>query len=203
MTSPPSRREFLAAIGTTTGLTGLSGCLSGGLPGSGRNVDQTLYIGAYHWGFVLLDADGNEHDQLVLDRGTTIRLVAFNTNAEQALEKLPPSVQNAMPEHHELEERNEDRIPHPQNGDMHELLDEANERYPNHSVAVMPSGGNHMGGGMWDGMMMHPLALPRDATRPRVATMTASRRGDYTLSCMTNCGYGHAYMDLDGAIVVR
>ncbi|WP_435158576.1 hypothetical protein [Haladaptatus sp. DFWS20] len=151
-----------------------------------------------------MDADGDEiHDHVVLDRGTAIRLVAFNTNAEQALDKLPSTVQNRIPEHHELEERNEQRIPPPKRGDLHTLLEEANERYPNHSVAVMPSGGNHMGGGMGGGMMMHPLALPRDATKPTAAIMRASRRGDYTLSCLTYCGYGHPYMDLDGALVVR
>ncbi|GAA0197475.1 hypothetical protein ACFFQF_20735 [Haladaptatus pallidirubidus] len=150
-----------------------------------------------------MDADGNEHDQVVLDRETAVRLVAFNTNAEQALDKLPSTVQNTIPEHHELEERNKQRIPPPKSGNLHTLLEEANERYPNHCVVVMPSGGNHMGGGMGSGIMMHPLALPHNATKPTAATMRASRRGDYTLSCLTYCGYGHPYMDLDGALVVR
>lgn len=192
----------MTALGATVGLTGFSGCLSGGLPGSGGPVDQTLYVGAYHWGFVLVDEAGDEREQVVLDRGTSIRLVAFNTGAEQALETLPTSVRTALPAHHELEERNEDRIPPPSDSELHELLEEANERYPDHSVAMTPSGGHHMGGGMGGGMM-RSLALPRDATRPTTTTVTAARRGDYTLSCLTYCGYGHAYMDLDDALVVR
>lgn len=192
-----SRRQFLASLGGA-GLAGLAGCLSGGVPWN-RAVDRTLYIGAYHWGFVLVDDGGEERDQVILDRGTAIRLVAFNTGAERALENLPDAVRNAIPDHHELEERNEGRIPPPQDGDFHEVLEEANERYPDHSLAVMASGRNHMGGGM----MLHAIALPHDATEPTTATLTASRRGDYTLSCMTACGYGHVYMDRDGALVVR
>lgn len=198
-----SRRKFLTALGATAGATTLSGCLSGGLPGSGGSVDRTVFVGAYHWGFILLDEDGEERERMALDCGSSLRLVAFNTGAEQALETLPASVRNSIPDHHELEERNEGRISPPSSGDLHELLEEANEQYPDHSVAVMPSGGNHMGGGMGGGMMMHPIGLPHDATRATTATLAASQRGDYTLSCLTYCGYGHAYMDLDGALVVR
>lgn len=198
-----SRREFLTALGTTAGVTALTGCLSDGLPGSGGSVDRTIYVGAYHWGFVLLDEDGEERERMVLDRGTSLRLVAFNTGAERALGTLPTAVREAVPEHEALEDRTEDRIPPPSSGELHELLEEANDRYPDHSVAVMPSGGNHMGGGMGGGMMMHPVALPHNARRPTNATLAASQRGDYTLSCLTYCGYGHPYMDVDGAFVVR
>lgn len=198
MTPPTRRRAFLTTLGSA-GLTGLAGCLSGGLPGSGGSIDRTLYVGSYHWGFVLLDDTGAERERIVLYRGTSFRLVAFDTSAEQALETLPTSVQEAIPDHHELEERTEGRIPPPSTGDLHELLADANERYPDHSVAVMSSGGNHM----WGGMMMHPLELPHNARRPTTTTLIASRRGDYTLSCLTYCGYGHAYMDLDGALLVR
>lgn len=197
MASTSSRRRFLATLGGT-GLAGLAGCVSGGLPWS-ESVDRTLYVGTYHWGFVLADDSGEERDQVVLDRNTRVRLVAFNTGAEQALEKLPDAVRNAIPDHHELEERNEGRMPVPRHGDFHEALEDANERYPDHSLAVMASGRNHMGGGM----MLHAIALPHDATEPTTATLAASRQGDYTFSCMTACGYGHVYMDRAGALVVR
>jgi heme/copper-type cytochrome/quinol oxidase subunit 2 len=38
---------------------------------------------------------------------------------------------------------------------------------------------------------------------PTTARITASQRGDFTLACLTYCGYGHPYMELDGALVVR
>lgn len=197
------RRRFLAALGASAGVAGLSGCVSGGPAGGRRSVDRTLYVGAYHWGFVLLDGSGTERDRVVLDRETSFRLVAFNTSAEEALETLPARVRDAVPDHHDLEARNEERVPPPRGRDLHEALEEANERYPDHSVALMPSGWNHMRGGRGGGTMMHPIALPHTATRPATVTLTATQRGDYTFSCMTYCGYGHDYMDLDGGLVVR
>ena len=200
---PASRRGFIRTLGAAAGLAGLSGCSSDGIPGSGGSIDQTVYVGAYHWGFILLDEDGEEREQIVLNRDTSLRLVAFNTGAKRALETLPTAVRKAVPEHETLEERNEARIPHSSSDGLHELLEEANERYPDHSVAVMESGRNHMGSGMWDGMTMHPIELLHDATRPTTATLSASQQGDYTLSCLTDCGYGHTYMDRDSALVVR
>ncbi|MFC3959486.1 hypothetical protein [Halovivax cerinus] len=197
--APATRRGFLSTLGSTAGIAGIAGCLSDRLPGGDGSVDRTVYIGAYHWGFILVDEGGAEREQIAVDRGTSIELVAFNTGAEQAFESLPASVRSAVPEHHELEERNEERIPAPNDGDLHEALEAANDRYPDHSVTVVPSGGNHMG----SGIRMHPLALPTDTTRPTVDTVTASQRGDYTLSCMTYCGYGHPYMYLDGGLIVR
>ena len=198
----PSRRQFLSTVAASASLVGTAGCVGTGFPGGDGTPDRSVYVGGYHWGFVLLDEDGNEHEQLVLDPGTRVRLVAFNTSAEDAISPLPQAVQNAVPGHESLEERNEERIPSPPSGEMHEALEEANERYPNHSLSVMPSGWNHMRGPMDGGMMLHPIPLPRAASQPTIAGIRASQRGDYTLSCLEYCGYGHPYMELDGAFVV-
>ncbi|WP_254533345.1 hypothetical protein [Natrinema gelatinilyticum] len=189
------RREFLTALGA--GIASLSGCV-GNLPGSGDGVDRTIYVGAYHWGFVMFDDLGEEQERISLQRNDILRVVSFNTGASQAVQSLPASIQEALPGHEALEERNEERIPPPADGDFHELLEEANEQYPDHSLAIMPSGQDHMGGGM----MMHSVALPRSATRPAVRQLGATRRDDYTLSCLTDCGYGHPYMEVDDGIVV-
>jgi hypothetical protein len=77
-----------------------------------------VYVGPYHWGFILLDDTGTEHDRIVFDRGDSVEIVAFNTSAETALEKLPSTVREAIPDHETLEERNEERIPPPPNGDF-------------------------------------------------------------------------------------
>lgn len=194
------RRAFLLATGGA--VASLSGCASTRFPGGGgTNADTTLYVGSYHWGFVLLDDSGAEREQVVLEPGSVVDIVGFNTSAETALEALPTDVRDSIPNHEALEERNEERIPQPPSGDFHEALEVANEQYPNHSLAVMPSGRN-MGGGM-GGMMLHPIPLPADATSPTTARLTATQRGDYTLSCLTYCGYGHPYMELVGALVVR
>ena len=206
----PSRRRFLRGAGAALGATALAGCLGTRLPGSAPEPDVTVYVGAYHWGFVLLDEGGDERERVVLDPGTALRLVAVNTEAHEAVAALPDAVRDAMPDHEALEARNEERIPEPPEGDLHDALAEANERYPDHSVAVMPAGSNEMPmgggygmGGMRGGMMLHPVPLPHDAPRPTVAGLAATERGNYSLSCLTYCGYGHAFMELPGAIVVR
>ncbi|MFC6993892.1 hypothetical protein ACFQH3_20550 [Haladaptatus sp. GCM10025707] len=195
MSPTVQRREILTALGA--GIASLSGCI-GNLPGSGDSIDRTIYVGAYHWGFVMLDDTGEEQERVSLRRGDVLRVIAFNTGASQVVQALPASIRGALPDHEALEERNEERIPPPSSGDFHELLEVANEQYPDHSLGIMPSGQVHMEGGM----MMHPVALPRRATRPVVRQLGVTRPGDYTLSCLTYCGYGHAYMEIDGGIVV-
>ncbi|WP_254767493.1 hypothetical protein [Salinilacihabitans rarus] len=194
MSPTVQRRKFLTALGA--GITSLAGCVRN-LPGSGGGVDRTIYIGAYHWGFVIFDESGEELERVSLQRNDVLRVVSFNTLSSQAIQSLPSSIREAIPDHEALEERNEERIPPPADGDFHELLEEANEQYPDHSIAIMPSGQVHMAGGM-----MHPVALPQSATRPAVRQLSATRRGDYTLSCLTYCGYGHPYMEIDGGIIV-
>ena len=55
------------------------------------------------------------------------------------MQSLPPSIREALPDHETLEERNEERIPPPADGDFHELLEEANEQYPDHiDTAYVP-----------------------------------------------------------------
>lgn len=197
----PSRREFLSIAIASASLVGTAGCVGTGFPGGGDTPDRSVYVGAYHWGFVLLDEGGNEHERLVLDPGSRVRLVAFNTSSEGAMSQLPQVIRDAVPDHESLEERNEERISSPPSGEIHDALEEANERYPNHSLSVMPSGWNHMRGPMDGGMMLHPL--PRSASQPTIAGIRASQRGDYTISCLEYCGYGHQYMEIDGAFVVR
>lgn len=146
----------------------------------------------------MFDDSGEERERVDVSQGDVLRVVSFDTGASQAVQSLPASVQGTLPNHEALEERNEERIPPPTDSDFHELLEEANEQYPDHSLAIMPSGQVHMGGGM----MMHPVALPKNATRPVVRQLSAMRCGDYTLSCLTYCGYGHPYMEIDGGIVI-
>lgn len=195
MTQTVRRRAVLAAIGG--GVASLAGCV-GTLPGSGDGADRTLYVGAYHWGFVLIDDSGAERDRAVLQRGAVLRLVAFNTAAGGAVQTLPDQVREAVPDHEAIEERNEDRIPPPPASDFHKALEDANEQFPDHSLAIVPSGQV----GMHGGMMMHPITLPRSASTPTIRQFGLTQRGDYTLSCLTYCGYGHPYMEIDGGLVV-
>lgn len=199
-----TRREFLTGAGAVT-LTGLAGCTSATVPGLDSGPDRTLYIGAYHWGFILLDESGTEQDQVELDVGSSVQFVAFGAGADEAIATLPDEVREAVPGHEALEARNEERIPAPTAKDRHEALEVAEERYPDHSLAIVPAEMAQMHDGMMEGGMMgnRGMSLPHDATEPTGTTLTADQRGYFTLSCGTYCGYGHQYMDKDGAIVVQ
>ena len=199
-----TRREFLGGIGTAT-LTGLAGCASVGIPGRDDGPDRTLYIGAYHWGFIILDEMGTERDRVELAAGSTVQIVAFGAGADEAVATLPDAVQEAFPGHEALEARNQERIPAPTEEYLHEALEAAEERYPDHSLAIIPAAMDQMQGGMMGGGMMgnNGLVLPHDAAEPTVTRLTADQRGYFTLNCGVYCGYGHQYMDKNGAIVVR
>lgn len=125
MTQTVQRRGFLASLGA--GVTSLSGCV-GNLLGGGDDVDRTVYVGAYHWGFVVFDGYGDELERVDIQRGDVLRIVSFNTAASRAVQSLPASIRESLPNHEALEERNEERIPSPSHGDFRELLEEANER---------------------------------------------------------------------------
>lgn len=199
-----TRRQFLAGVGAVT-LTGLAGCTSVALPGSGSGPDRTLYVGAYHWGFILLDETGTEQEQVELEAGSSVKIIAFGAGADEAIATLPDAVREAFPGHEAVEARNEERIPAPSDEDLHDALEAAEERYPDHSLAIIPAEMDQMHGGMMGGGMMgnRGMSLPHDATEPTVTTLTADQRGYFTFNCGVNCGYGHQYMDKDRVIVVR
>ena len=198
----PTRRRFLAGLGTGLGASGLAGCLGTRLPGTAPEPDHTVFVGAYHWGFVMLDADGTERERIEFEPGSRVLLVAFNTEADDAIERLPAPVRGALPGHEVLEERNAERVPPPPTGTMHEALEAANDRYPDHSLSVMPAGYARPRMPMRGGMLLHPIGLPHAARAPTTAGLLATDRGEYTLTCQVYCGYGHPYMVLPGALVV-
>jgi len=202
-----TRRTLLA---TATGaIAVLAGCLSGGLPGQPPRPtpDRSLFVGAFHWGYTMLAGDGTPRTSVTVSEGDVIRLVAFNMEAETATGRLPRTVRANLPDHERLEAANDADVPAPADGTLEEARTVANQRYPDHSVALVPSGGygGMMGrGGMGrGGMPFHPLFLGHDASTPVEVTFDAAVPDEYSLSCMTYCGYGHPYMDLDDALVVR
>ena len=204
MTRSLTRRAFLAA--TTGTAVGLAGCLSAA-PGSRQSApspDRSLFVGAFHWGFVVLTGDGTRHPSVTVSEGDVIQFVAFNMEAETAISRLPQVVRTHLPDHEALEAANDADIPPPPNGTLAQKRAEANAEYPDHSVALVPSGGMMSGGGMGrGGMLFHPLFLAHDATTPVEATFETPVAEEYSLECLTYCGYGHPYMDLDDALAVR
>jgi len=203
MKRAPSRREFLAGAGAAT-VTGLAGCTSA-LPGIGSEPDRTLYVGAYHWGFIVLDETGTEQDQITIDRGSTVEIVGFGIEAHEAVESLPSVVQEGLPSHEQLESRNAERIPAPSEEYLHEALETAEASYSGHSLSIVPAGAEQRGGGMMDGEMMGNQGqfLSQEATEPVVQTVTANQDGAFSIDCGTYCGYGHQYMNKSAVLVVQ
>jgi len=154
----------------------------------------------------MLTGDGTRQTSVMVSEGDVVRFVAFNMEAETAISKLPEVVRSNLPDHEKLEEANDADIPTPPSGTLAQKRAEANSRYPDHSVALVPSsgyGGMMGGGGMGrGGMMFHPLFLAHDATTPVEVTFQVTVPDEYSLECMTYCGYGHPYMDLDDAVTV-
>ena len=197
-----TRRKFLAGAGAVT-VTGLAGCTSA-LPGSGSGPDKTLYVGAYHWGFIVLDETGTERDQITIDRGSTVEIVGFGVEAHEAVEALPSEIQEELPSHEQLESRNKERIPAPSEEYLHEALESAEANYPGHSISIVPAGADYHGGMMDGGMMgSRGLYLSQEATEPVVQTLTADRTGVFSIDCGSYCGYGHQYMNAPGIIAVQ
>lgn len=197
-----TRREFLAGAGAVT-VTGLAGCTSA-LPGSGSGPDRTLYVGAYHWGFIVLDETGTEQEQITIDRGSTVEIVGFGVEAHEAVESLPSEIQEALPSHEQLESRNAERIPAPSEEYLHAALEDAEANYPGHSIAIVPAGAENQGGMMDGGMMgSRGLYLSQEATEPVVQTLSADRTGVFSIDCGSYCGYGHQYMNAPGIIAVQ
>ncbi|MFB6086629.1 MAG: hypothetical protein ABEJ84_07480 [Halodesulfurarchaeum sp.] len=199
-----TRRKFLAGTAGVA-LTGLAGCTTGVLPGDRDGANRTLYIGSYHWGFILLDETGTERDQVTLDKGSTVEIVGFGVEAHEAVESLPAPIQEGLPSHEKLESRNEERIPAPSGEYLHDALEVAESAYPDHSLMIVPAGWEQRGGGMMNGGMMgsQGVLLSQEATEPDVQKVTADQSGAFSIDCGTYCGYGHQYMYRTGAIIVE
>lgn len=152
-----TRREMLALAAGTS----LAGC-SGLLPttresatgaanqqesptDAGADDDGTdrtgetvrAFVGSYHWGYFLLDADGTEVDRLTLSPGDELRLTLFNVEADDAVAELPRAVRAGVPSSEQRARRNEQVIPVPRGTSLEALHEAAEAAYPDHSLAIV------------------------------------------------------------------
>ncbi|MDS0301310.1 hypothetical protein NDI76_21485 [Halogeometricum sp. S1BR25-6] len=121
-------------------------------------------------------------------------------STDRAVERLPTAVREAILEHEELDERNEETILPPDTGNFHEVLEAANEQYrpqPRRDAIGTEYG-------IWDGWgdaFTDSPAGERDDAHDGSNHCVSARKFHAQLS--QSCGYGHPYMELDGALVVR
>ncbi|MBX0349425.1 hypothetical protein [Haloarcula pellucida] len=150
-----TRREMVAlAVGTS--LAGCSGLLPAGQEGTAQPVNRQgtatstdgaqqertgetvrAFVGSYHWGYFLLDADGTERDRLTLSPGDELRLTLFNVEADSAIERLPQAVRAGIPGAEDRARRNEQTIPIPRGTSLDALHEAAEAAYPDHSLALV------------------------------------------------------------------
>ncbi|QLG27639.1 hypothetical protein HUG10_08775 [Halorarum halophilum] len=95
------------------------------------------FVGSYHWGYFLLDEDGEELDQLTLSSGDELRLTLFNVEADAAVEALPQAVRTNVPSSDERARRNEQAVQVPRGTTLDALHDAAEAAYPDHSLAIL------------------------------------------------------------------
>lgn len=153
-----TRRETLAL----TGAAALAGC-SGTTPRTGTSSREKppqenqqaadaqqrdtvrAFVGSYHWGYFVLDENGDEREQLSLSPGDELRLTLFNVEATDAVQALPRAVRRNVPSSAERAQRNEQAIPVPRGTSLETLHEAAEAAYPDHSLVVLDD--DSLGGG--------------------------------------------------------
>jgi len=164
----------------------ITGFLLGSVFLSGAPPTKTFNIVNYHWGFALYDEDWNEIEQIEVDRGTEVRLVAF-----------PLSVLS-----NEIKEQLWQRI-----------VDKGFGEYqPGDSkiaglIEVAYADLDSVDHGVFIGLLNVDLRPNANASTLEKAVdsikFTTDAIGSFDIICSVFCGEGHDYMVLEGAFVVR
>ncbi len=176
-------------VGIITGLL-LSVVLLSGAPPT-----KSFNIVAYHWGYALYDEDWNEIEQIEVERGTTVRLIA-----------IPASLLSP-----ELEEEMYQRVI--DKGLSASRGDRVVEEYPSGDPRIAglikaarddPDTANH---GVFIAQLNVDLSPNGNALTLEEAIdgieFTVDALGAFDISCSVSCGIGHPYMVLENALVVR
>ena len=188
------RRLTFAAIAVI--LVGIiMGLLLGSVLLSGAPPTKTFNIVTYHWGYALYDEDWNEIEQIEVERGTTVRLIA-----------IPASLLSP-----ELEEEMYQRVI--DKGLSASRGDKVVEEYPPGDPRIAglikaarddPDTANH---GVFIGQLNVDLSPNGNALTLEEAVdsieFTTDAIGTFDISCSVECGIGHELLVLENAFVVR
>ncbi len=173
----------------------ITGLLLGNAFASGAPPTQTFNIVAYHWGYALYDEGWNEIEQIEVERGTMIRLVAF-----------PASLLSQ-----ELEEQYYQRVI--DKGLSVSRGDGVVEEYPPGDPRIAglieaahddPDTANH---GVFIAQLNVDLSPKSNASTLMEAIdsieFTTDALGAFAISCSVECGIGHQLLVLENAFVVK
>jgi hypothetical protein len=191
-----SERRRLTYTAITIILVGIiTGLLLGTAFLAGASPTKTFHVIAYHWGYALFDEDWNEIEQMVVKRGTTVRLITYPISIfSQELQE-------------ELYQRVVDR------GLKTSLGDEEVVEYPPGDARIAdiieaartdPDTANH---GVFIAEFNVDLSPKTDKPALGEAIdsieFTPDALGNFEISCSIECGPGHEFFALDEALVVE
>ncbi len=191
-----SERRRLTFTAIAVILVGIiTGFLLGSVLLSGAPPTKTFNIVTYHWGYALYDEGWNEIEQIEVERGTTVRLIA-----------IPASLLSP-----ELEEEMYQRVI--DKGLSASRGDKVVEEYPPGDPRIAgliksardnPDTANH---GVFIAQLNVDLSPKSNASTLMEALdsieFTADALGAFDISCSVECGIGHELLVLKKAFVVR
>ncbi len=144
---------------------------------------RTFTVMAYHWGFAILDENGNEVPQIDVAPGTQVTLEILSG----------ASLDHEA--HHEMMERtiaawaDNSEYGGKTAMELHELMEEAEAAGLNdHLVTIAEFGVS--------------VATDHESSEPVRVTFVADQTGTFDIRCMGLCGWGHHLMVLEGGLVV-
>ncbi len=179
------RLTFTAIVVILVGI--ITGFLLGSVFTSGAPPTKTFNIVTYNWGFALYNEDWNEIEQMEVQRGTTVRLVAFPVSvlSDEIREQL---WQRVIDKGFEEYEPGDPRIAglieaaynEPTTADHSVFIDKLYvELYPKENASTLEEAIDSV-------------------------EFTTDTIGSFNIFCAVECGdEGHAYMLLHEALVVK
>ncbi len=191
-----SERRRLAFTAITIILVGIiTGLLLGIAFLSGAPPVKTFNVIPYHWGYVIFDEDWNEIEQMVVKRGTTVRLIAYPANLFS----------------HELQEEWHERVI--ERGLVVSEGDGIPIEYPPGDPRIEeaiemahmdPDTANH---GVFIEAFNIDLGPRTDVSTWEEAIdsieFTPDALGNFEMSCSVECGLGHEFFALPDVLVVE
>ena len=170
-------------IGATLVVGLLLGAAIGILSAPGPAPQRTFTVVAYHWGFALYDEEGTEVPQIAVARGTVVTLLVISAAS------LGHEVHETMMGRTIAAWENNTAFGGKSAMELMELMEEAEAQ----------------------GLLDHAVRIPEfdvvavtdhESPAPTQVTFVADKAGSFDIRCGLFCGFGHAYMELEGGLVV-
>lgn len=154
---------------------------------------------SFHWGHRLVGEAGTAVRELSLEQGTRVRITAINSRAvdSDAYDRMADDiVAETLGKADGWRSESVERVAAElgeEEGYVQERLHEALRNADTHGLAVTGP----------DGEERFSARLPPDTSTPERAVVHLDVAGEYDLACTVDCGLGHPYHRLDGALVVE